>query len=80
MEKNFIYLDNSATTCPSAASLEKMREALSVSYGNAGSVHMAGNAAHRLLEEARGAVGLTMGIRRPQDGQVIFTAGGKRSQ
>lgn len=79
MEKNFIYLDNSATTCPSAASLEKMREALSVSYGNAGSVHMAGNAAHRLLEEARGAVGLTMGIRRPQDGQVIFTAGGSEA-
>ena len=79
MEKNFIYLDNSATTCPSAASLEKMREALSVSYGNAGSVHMAGNAAHRLLEEARGAVGLTMGIRRPSDGQVIFTAGGSEA-
>ena len=79
MEKNFIYLDNSATTCPSAASLEKMREALCVSYANAGSVHAAGNAANRLLEAARGAVGLTVGIRRPQDGQVIFTAGGSEA-
>ncbi|MBE6588182.1 MAG: cysteine desulfurase [Ruminococcaceae bacterium] len=79
MEKTFIYLDNSATTCPSEASLEKMREALSVSYGNAGSVHAMGNAAHRLLEEARNALGLTVGIRRPQDGHVIFTAGGSES-
>ncbi|MBQ4067232.1 MAG: cysteine desulfurase [Clostridia bacterium] len=76
MEKPVIYLDNNATTCPTAASLEKMREALSVSYGNAGSVHLVGNEAHRLLEEARGAVGLSVGIRRPQDGHVIFTSGG----
>lgn len=74
-----IYLDNSATTMPSEASLEKMREALSVSYGNAGSVHAMGNAANKLLSEARNAVGLSLGIRRPQDGQVIFTAGGSEA-
>ena len=79
MEKAIIYLDNSATTMPSAASLEKMREALSVVYGNAGSVHMMGNSASKLLSEARNAVGLTLGIRRPQDGQVIFTAGGSEA-
>lgn len=76
MEKALIYLDNSATTMPSEASLEKMREALSVSYGNAGSVHTAGNAANKLLGEARAAVGLSVGIRRPKDGHVIFCAGG----
>ena len=76
---DIIYLDNSATTCPSKASLEKMREALSVSYGNAGSVHVMGNAANKLLSEAREAVGLTLGIRRPQDGQVIFTSSGSEA-
>lgn len=79
MSKAMIYLDNSATTMPSEASLEKMREALSVHYGNAGSVHAMGNAANKLLAEARAAVGLSLGIRRPQDGQVIFTAGGSEA-
>ena len=76
MEKNVIYLDNSATTKPSEASLEKMREALSLIYGNAGSVHAMGNAAHKLLCDARSVVGLTLGMRRPADGQVIFTSSG----
>ena len=79
MEKRIIYLDNSATTKPSDASLEKMREALSVSYGNAGSVHFMGNAAHKLLEDSRKAIGLTMGIRRPADGHVIFTGSGSEA-
>lgn len=79
MEKTVIYLDNSATTMPSPASLEKMREALSVSYGNAGSVHMMGNGANKLLSDARNAVGLTLGIRRPQDGHIIFTASGSEA-
>ncbi len=74
-----IYLDNSATTAPSTASLEKMREALSVSWGNAGSVHKMGNEAHRLLERARDEVGLSLGIRRPQDGLVIFTSSGSEA-
>lgn len=76
---DIVYLDNSATTCPSKASLDKMREALSVSYGNAGSVHVMGNAANKLVAEAREAVGLTLGIRRPQDGQVIFTSSGSEA-
>ncbi len=79
MEKTIIYFDNSATTAPSTASLEKMREAVSVLYGNAGSVHLMGNAANRLLQEAREAVGLTFGMRRPQDGCVIFTSGGSEA-
>ena len=79
MEKRIIYLDNSATTKPSDASLDKMREALSVSYGNAGSVHFMGNGAHKLLEDSRKAIALTMGIRRPADGHVIFTASGSEA-
>lgn len=74
-----IYFDNSATTKPSDASLEKMREALLVSFGNPGSVHGAGMDARRLLDEARKEVGKTFGIRRPTDGDVIFTSGGSEA-
>jgi len=77
--KKMIYLDNSATTRPSDASLTKMREALSVSFANPGSVHKAGNEAHRLLEDARAAIGLTLGVRRPQDGSIIFTSSGSEA-
>lgn len=74
-----IYLDNSATTKPSDASLSKMREALSVSWGNPSSMHRAGSSARRLLDEARNTVGLSLGIRRPADGTVIFTSGGSEA-
>ena len=74
-----IYVDNSATTMPSEASLTKMREALCVSFGNPGSVHLAGNDARRLLDEARKSVGETFGIRRSADGEVIFTSGGSEA-
>lgn len=77
--EKIIYLDNSATTRPSDASLTKMREALSVSFANPGSVHKAGNEAHRLLEEARSIIGLTLGVRRPQDGSIIFTSSGSEA-
>ena len=76
---NIIYLDNSATTCPLPASLEKMREALCVSWGNAGSTHVMGNEAHRILEEARAVIGMSLGIRRQQDGHVIFTGSGSEA-
>lgn len=77
--ENLIYLDNSATTKPSDASLAKMREALSAYWGNPSSVHRAGDSAHRLLCEARERVGATFNIRRPADGSVIFTSGGSEA-
>lgn len=74
-----IYFDNSATTQPSEASLTKMREALCVSYGNPGSVHFFGNDARHLVDEARKNVASTFGIRRSDDGEVIFTSGGSEA-
>ncbi len=71
-----IYLDNSATTKPSEASLQKMREALRICYGNPGSVHQAGIDAHRMLEEARRCVAASLGLRRPADGQILFCSCG----
>lgn len=77
--EKLIYLDNSATTKPSDASLAKMREALSAYWGNPSSVHRAGDSAHRLLEEARERVGAGFNIRRPADGSIIFTSGGSEA-
>lgn len=77
--EKLIYLDNSATTKPSDASLAKMREALSAYWGNPSSVHRAGDDAHRLLCEARDRVGAAFNIRRPSDGSVIFTSGGSEA-
>lgn len=71
-----IYLDNSATTRPSEASLNKMREALTVSYGNPSSVHRMGNEAKRLLDEARKQIILSLGVRRVGDCHLVFTSGG----
>ncbi len=72
----YIYLDNSATTKPSEASLEKMREALSVTYGNPSSVHAVGNASKKLMDEARRQIITSLGIRKLPDWELIFTSGG----
>lgn len=71
-----IYLDNSATTKPSEASLQKMREALCICYGNPGSVHQAGIDAHRMLEEARRRVAASLGLRCQTDGKILFCSSG----
>lgn len=71
-----IYFDNSATTKPSEASLSKMREALTVSYGNPSSVHKMGNEALRLLEDARKQIIGALGVRRAADCRLVFTSGG----
>ena len=74
-----IYLDNSATTPLS----EGAREALirgADCYGNPSSLHPAGQAAHAMVEEARRAVALSLGLRtRPQPGQILFTASGSEA-
>lgn len=75
MEK-VIYLDNSATTKPSEASLQKMQEALRICYGNPGSVHRAGMDAYKMLEEARRHVAASLGLRRATDGQILFCSCG----
>ncbi len=73
---NYIYLDNSATTKPSEASLKKMGEALTVCYGNPSSVHKIGNEAKKMMDEARRQVILSLGFRRENDCRLIFTSGG----
>lgn len=67
-----VYLDHAATTPLRPAA----REAWLVAHetlGNASSVHGAGQAARRLLEDARDAVALSLGC---QPIEVVFTSGG----
>ncbi len=73
-----IYLDNSATTALSNAAKEKMICAMEI-YGNPSSTHRAGIESHRLIEEAREAVGMALGIARPAPENLIFTSCGSEA-
>lgn len=70
-----IYLDNSATTQLCDSAVKKMTEAMGT-YGNPSSLHSMGLAAQRLVDEARSALGIALGVRMPKPGQLIFTASG----
>lgn len=72
---NMHYLDNSATTPLCAEARAAMEEAMDC-FGNPSSLHAAGQAAHRLLERARGQVAGALGVTRPIPGELIFTASG----
>lgn len=73
-----IYLDNSATTALSPEAKRAMTEAMEL-YGNPSSLHAAGNRSKDLLEAARREIATTLGVRRPEAGELIFTAGGSES-
>ncbi|MBQ8331317.1 MAG: cysteine desulfurase [Clostridia bacterium] len=71
-----IYLDNSATTPLSEAAKQKMTEAME-RYGNPSSLHSAGQAAEKLVAEAREQILLSLGLRpRQKDGVLVFTSCG----
>ncbi len=76
MMQKTIYLDNSATTPLSEAARKKLTEAMDI-YGNPSSLHSAGQAAERLLDEARTSVLSALGVRpRRGDGELVFTSSG----
>lgn len=68
-----IYLDNNATTQPSAAAVAAAREAMEVAWGNPSSVHRTGQAARRVLERSRGDVAQLLGCKAAE---ITFTSGG----
>jgi len=70
-----IYLDNSATTPLCDSAVKKMTEAMGT-YGNPSSLHSVGLAAQKLVDEARSALGIALGVRMPKPGQLVFTASG----
>ena len=70
-----VYLDHAATTPMHPAAIEAMTDVLAT-VGNASSLHTAGRAARRRMEEAREALAVLLGAR---PSEVIFTAGGTES-
>lgn len=68
-----IYLDHAATTPVDARVLDAMLPYLREVYGNASSVHGAGQAARRALDRARTQVAGAIGARADE---IIFTSGG----
>ena len=73
-----IYLDNSATTPLSNAAKARMTEVMEI-YGNPSSLHTMGQTAHETLERARREIGATLGLRRPEAGQITFTSCGSEA-
>ena len=51
-----IYLDNNATTAIHPQVLRVLEEAMRETYGNASSIHREGQAARRVIENARESV------------------------
>src|SRR3954464_12388238 len=70
-----VYLDHAATTPMHPAAIEAMTAVLAT-VGNASSLHTAGRAARRRVEEARETVADKLGAR---PSEVGFTAGGTES-
>ena len=67
-----VYLDHAASTPMYAESVDVMTRHL-VDVGNPSSLHAAGRAARRVVEEARERIAQAVGAR---PGEVVFTSGG----
>ena len=71
-----IYLDNSATTQVDERVVEAMLPCFRQHYGNASSVHLFGQDARRIVDEARRNVAALLGA---DTRDVVFTSGGTES-
>ena len=71
-----IYLDNSATTQLDERVIEAMLPCFRQYYGNASSVHLFGQDARRVVDEARRSVAKLLGA---DTRDVVFTSGGTES-
>lgn len=67
------YLDNSATTAPSAACVSAVTKMLTTQYGNPSSLHNKGIEAERCVEEARSIIASSLSC---DESEIIFTCGG----
>ncbi|SNY05936.1 cysteine desulfurase [Orenia metallireducens] len=71
-----IYLDNAATTKPYPEVVEKMKIALTTTYGNPSSLHRMGIEAEKMIKEARKNIASKLDV---SDKEVYFTSGGTES-
>jgi cysteine desulfurase len=69
-----IYLDHNATTPVDPRVIDAMEPYWREHWGNASSVHAAGRAARRAVEEAREHVAALLGASEPDE--IVFTSGG----
>jgi cysteine desulfurase len=76
MMKERIYLDNSATTCVDEIVLKAMLPCFRENFGNASSVHLFGQEARAIVEEARRSVAELLGA---DTREIVFTSGGTES-
>ena len=74
--KERIYLDNSATTRVDEKVLEAMLPCFRENFGNASSVHIFGQEARAVVEEARRSVSELLGA---DTREIVFTSGGTES-
>ncbi len=72
---DMVYLDHAASTPMYDEAVAAMTAQLSVT-GNPSSLHAAGRAARRVVEESREAIAAALGTR---PGEVVFTSGGTES-
>jgi len=68
-----VYLDNSATTKVAPEAAKEMQKAMSVIYGNPSSIHLFGDAAKALMENARESIAKEINA---EPYEIIFTSGG----
>jgi len=68
-----VYLDNSATTKPTAAVRDKMVQALYDDYGNPSSMHRLGVVAEQHIKEATAIIS---GVLKVDPKEIIYTSGG----
>lgn len=68
-----IYLDNAATTRPYDSVIERVKEVLSVHYGNPSSLHRMGMDAENIISEARKTVADSIGAKETE---IYFTPSG----
>ncbi|MFC1741264.1 cysteine desulfurase family protein [Nanoarchaeota archaeon] len=71
-----VYLDNGATTMVDPAVAKEMQPFFTEIYGNASSIHQAGQEAKRYMDEAREAIAKKLNANYDE---IIFTSGGTES-
>ena len=71
-----VYLDNAATTKPCVEAVAAAVEAMTEKYGNPSSLHRAGLNAQLLVDDARKAIALAIGV---DSDNIYFTSGATES-
>ncbi|HHV26079.1 MAG TPA: cysteine desulfurase NifS [Tissierellia bacterium] len=74
--KNYIYMDNSATTPVKKEVLDEMLPYFSEKYGNPSSIYSLGSKSKNAVENARDKVAKVLGAK---PNEIFFTAGGSES-